>query len=402
MRIAAYVAGYTPEAGGGYTFESDVLEALIGAVGEQPTSGISLLCPQQHSARLAARLQGTALEVFPVAMGPIGRRLEVLMSEAAVLRSHWRRPSAIDRAARKAGADMIWFLGAGVHLTDFPYVTVVWDLQHRATPWFPEMSASGVWDRREVTHDWFLKRATAVIVGTEVGRLELERYYQLAPGRVVILPHPTPRFALEAGIAAAKHDELKHLGISRPYFLYPAQFWPHKNHVNLVMAFAQIVRERGIDADLVLVGSDKGNRAHVLAAAAAAGIAERIRCLGFLAREDLIRLYRNAIALAYVSWCGPENLPPLEAFALGCPVVAARIPGAAEQLGDAALLVDPGDPTAIAEGLARLYGNAGMRADLIAKGLARAQRWTARDYVQGAVAALQAHERILRCWRSSQ
>ena len=302
---------------------------------------------------------------------------------------------------RAAGADIVWFLGAGVHVTDYPFVTVVWDLQHRATPWFPEMSAGGLWDRRERTHDWFLKRATMVVAGTEAGRAELERYYQIPPERVVLLPHPTPRFALDAGPAAPMPGDLEHLGISRPFYLYPAQFWPHKNHVNLVRGFAHLVHKHGADVELVLVGSDKGNRRHVESEVAAVGIADRIRYLGFVPRGDLIALYRNAVALAYASWCGPENLPPLEAFAIGCPVVAARVPGAVEQLGDAAILIDPADPADIAAGLARVRDDGPLRTELIARGLARARRWTALGYVQGVLDALGCIEPILRCWRAA-
>jgi glycosyltransferase involved in cell wall biosynthesis len=401
MRIAAYVAGYEPEAGGGYTFESDVLEALIDVAAKQPSPGVCLICPARQAAVLSGRLRGTGIDVFAVKQGTLQRRLNTVLSESGFLRAHWRRRSALDRAVGAAGADVVWFLGAGVHVTDHPFVTVVWDLQHRATPWFPEMSAGGLWDRRERAHDWFLKRAAMVVAGTEAGRAELERYYQLPSERVVLLPHPTPRFSLEAGPAAPRAGELEHLVIRRPFYLYPAQFWPHKNHVNLVRGFAQLVHRHGVDSELVLVGSDKGNRSHVAAEASAAGVADRIRYLGFVPRQDLIALYRNAVALAYVSWCGPENLPPLEAFAVGCPVVAARVPGAAEQLDDAAILIDPADPADIAAGLARIRNEGKLRAELVTRGLARARRWTALDYVHGVLDALGRFEPIVRCWRAA-
>ena len=58
-------------------------------------------------------------------------------------------------------------------------------------------------------------------------------------------------------------------------------------------------------------------------------------------RPELIALYRHALALTFVSYFGPDNLPPLEAFALGCPVITSAIEGVDEQLGNAALYVNP-------------------------------------------------------------
>jgi glycosyltransferase involved in cell wall biosynthesis len=402
MRIAAYCAGYEPEAGGGYTFESEVLEALLLVAGGKSGMDFVLLCPEANAKALGAHVAGSALAVRAVPASFADRFLQPFLRESAFVRAHWRRPSAIDRAAAAAGADLVWFLGVGVHYTNLPYVTVVWDLQHRATPWFPEMSANGVWDGRELAHDWFLKRASSVIVGTEVGRNEVRDYYAVSPSRIALLPHPTPRFALDAGPASPVAQDIAHLRIKRPYFLYPAQFWAHKNHVNLILALAELVSRHRLDVELAFVGSDKGNRDHVWAAAREAGVADRLNYLGFVSRDDLIRLYRNAIALAYASWCGPENLPPLEAFALGCPVVATRIPGAEEQLGGAALFVDPASPADIADGLACVHSDAAVRAELVAKGLARARRWTAREYVSGAMDIFAGLEPVLRCWRADR
>jgi len=402
MRVAAYCAGYEPEAGGGYTFETEVLEALLKVAGGKPGIEFVLLCPEANAQALGTRVTGSGLTVQPVRTGFAERRLQPFLRESAFVRAHWRRPGAIDRAAAAAGADLVWFLGAGVHNTNLPYVTVVWDLQHRATPWFPEMSANGVWDGRELAHDWFLKRASSVIVGTDVGRKEVEGFYGVPPNRIARLPHPTPQFALDAGPGAPASQDIAHLKIKRPYFLYPAQFWPHKNHVNLVLALAELVSRHKVDADLVFVGSDKGNHEHVWTVAKAAGVADRLNYLGFVSRADLVHLYRNAIALAYASWCGPENLPPLEAFALGCPVVATRIPGAEEQLGAAALYADPANPADIADALARVHSDATLRAELVAKGLARAQQWTSREYVAGAIAIFNGLEPMLRCWRPAR
>jgi glycosyltransferase involved in cell wall biosynthesis len=99
-----------------------------------------------------------------------------------------------------------------------------------------------------------------------------------------------------------------------------------------------------------------------------------------------------------VSFGGPENLPPLEAFALGCPVVAAAIAGAEEQLGDAALRVDPRSPEAIADALARVITDRGLAESLRAKGLQRAKARTAEGFVRGMFSWLDGFAPLRRAW----
>ncbi|MCX7309067.1 MAG: glycosyltransferase, partial [Afipia sp.] len=142
----------------------------------------------------------------------------------------------------------------------------------------------------------------------------------------------------------------------------------------------------------------KGNRAYITDLAAREGISELIHPLGFVERNDLVALYRRALALSYVSWCGPENLPPLEAFALGCPVIASRIPGSEEQLGDAALFCEPGDPGSIASAIRKLYDDKSLRVRLVEAGRARAKRFTPADYIHGVMGYLDEFESIRRCW----
>jgi glycosyltransferase involved in cell wall biosynthesis len=185
-----------------------------------------------------------------------------------------------------------------------------------------------------------------------------------------------------------------------PYLFYPAQFWAHKNHVNLLEAVARL-RGGGLPVHLALSGSDKGNLAFVRATAERLKISDAVHFLGFVERAELIGLYRHALALAYVTFFGPENLPTLEAFALGCPVIASDVPGAREQLGDAALLVDPRSPEQIAAAVRRLAEAPAARADLIERGRARAHRFTSKDFVAGVVSWLDEFVAVRRCWPGS-
>jgi glycosyltransferase involved in cell wall biosynthesis len=393
MHVAAVVAGFDPQSGGGHTFEQEILEALRQAAASS-AHRFTVLCPEASSAALAAELSGS----LPVVGVPrrTGRLTAMAFREIASVRAHWRRQSDIDRVAAANGIEFVWFLSAQPDRTDIPFMTVVWDLQHRATPWFPEMSGQGMWDGRESVHRWFLQRATKIIVGTRVGRDQLTQFFQIPPENILTLPHPTPSYVFR-DTEGAPADAIERLGVRPPYVLYPAQFWPHKNHVNLLLAIADL-KKKGMTVSVALVGSDQGNRQFIADVAARAGISEQVHFLGFVERSVLVSLYRQALALTYVSWCGPENLPPLEAFALGCPVIATLIPGAEEQLGDAALFCEPGDPASISAAIANIHADAALRARLVEAGRIRADRFSPADYVAGALKFLDEFSAIRRCW----
>ena len=100
-------------------------------------------------------------------------------------------------------------------------------------------------------------------------------------------------------------------------------------------------------------------------------------------KEELVALYRQAVALTFVTYFGPDNIPPLEAFALGCPVIASAVEGSREQYGDAVVHVDPSDPEAIGQAIWKLHSNKRLRGRLVEAGFERAKRWTAADYLKG-------------------
>ena len=209
-----------------------------------------------------------------------------------------------------------------------------------------------------------------------------------------MLPHPTPGFALRAAQEAHERPG----NVPKEYLLYPAQFWPHKNHINLLRALRLLV-DAGFDVPvLVLVGSDKGNRTFVERCAVDLGISQKVQFLGFVGAEELVALYKHARALVYPSFSGPENLPPLEAFALGCPAIVSNYRGAEEQLGDAAVLFDPANPTAIADAIRRVLSDEALRNELVARGRTRAAKWTAREFVAGMFKVFDAFDAQRRCW----
>ena len=389
MRVGILLGNSDPTAGGGHTFQAEVFNALL-AVGAQSRHSFVFLCHPDTAARLPAKpLPNAEVMALDVEAAAPRRTLFGRGRPAPTGRS-------LDEQLQAAGVEFVWQLSAPGQVLEMPYMVVVWDLQHRLQPWFPEVSANGNWQHRDTLYTAVLGRAAAVIVGTEAGKQEVERFFRVDPSRILILPHPTPRFG-ETDVQATRPVREKY-AIAGDYLFYPAQFWAHKNHVNLLLALELLERRFDKPLNIVFVGADHGNLPHVKATAERVGLAARVHFLGFIPREDLIDLYRQAFALSYVTFFGPENLPPLEAFALGCPVIASDVSGAREQLGDAVLFVDPTSPEQIAEAVMQLANQNGLREKLIDAGKKIAQARTPQGFVKGALAFLDRFEAVRRCW----
>ena len=394
MKVGVFLEDFSPDVGGGYTIQEDIFRALLDLIAETSHSFV-LFCRRPESFRsflTTPRLEAVA---FP---GNLSQRVFArAQSGLNSLIENRKRQTRLEQLCKETGVEFMWFVGAEAVQIDLPYMAIVWDLQHRLQPWFPEVSAGGTWRQRETFYGEYLRRATYIIAGTEAGRMEIERFYQVTSNRIKILPHPTPAFTLNAKPSDVESVRKKY-GLRSDYLFYPAQFWSHKNHANLLLAASALKREHLLDLPVVLVGSNKGNEEFVRTIAAQLNPSIDVAFLGFVPLEDLVGLYRGAFALAYVTFFGPENLPPLEAFALGCPVIASDVSGAREQLGEAALFVNPLDPGQIAAAIKELHDDDNLRASLIKKGRARAEHWTATEFVRGVFGALDEFEPVRRCW----
>jgi glycosyltransferase involved in cell wall biosynthesis len=386
MKVAVVFYALAPEGGGVHTFQRSILEALRAA---EPASEHEFVF---YSAGGGGEPGVTAI---PPGYVPTMRRRGIQVAREVFDRFQAPRrlgPTWFERSLDEQGVEFVWFAGTWAEDCDQPFLFTVFDLAHLLEPHFPEVRAGGEWERRHLHFGKFLPKASGVIAPNEAGKRQVERLFNVEPERIVCLPHPTPDFARRPDEFGDDSAVLEREGIRRPYLLYPAQFWAHKNHATLLDALALLD-----GYELVLVGSDKGQRSHVEGLARGAGVADRVHVLGFVETATLISLYRSAHALVYLSFFGPENLPPLEAFALGCPVIASDIPGAREQMGDAARLVPVLDAKAVADAV-RALEDEGERERAIALGRERAAGLTAEGYVAGALEFIDRFAAVRRCW----
>jgi glycosyltransferase involved in cell wall biosynthesis len=189
------------------------------------------------------------------------------------------------------------------------------------------------------------------------------------PDHVHVVPNGVDADAFGHGDAARGRA----LAGGERYVLALGTVEPRKDHPALVRAFDTIVGDDP-DLKLVLAGPD-GWGANALGAALGRSVAVRlgrVERLGFVSDDDRADLLAGAVCLAYPSLYEGYGLPPLEAMAAGTAVVATDAGALPEVLGDAAVLVPVGDTEALAAALLAVAGDAARRADLVARGRARA------------------------------
>jgi len=394
MRVGIDLSNTSAEAGGGYTFEQEVFTAFLEAAHlsahdytifsnsfqiEEKISQLNL--PNVHFVKVNLSLLQRGLRRVFCLIDPMFLSL-CTKSESIY---------------RKYQIDVMLFFSPLRSALSLPYITTVWDLEHRKQPWFPEVSKMDEWYYREKGYSNALRRASYILTGTEYGKEEIMRFYDIPSDHIKVIPFPTPRFALDS-VHGITISAVKKYGITGEYLFYPAQFWAHKNHVNLLYGLKILHDNYDIKISLVLVGSDKGNLSYIQKVTEELDLSDSVHFLGFISQEEIVDLYKNALALTFLSFFGPDNLPPLEAFALGCPVIAARISGAEEQLGDAALYVDPKNPEEIAHAIYLIYNDKQLRNQLTQKGFLRADGWKGDDYVRTVFSLLDEFGSIRRCW----
>lgn len=162
-----------------------------------------------------------------------------------------------------------------------------------------------------------------------------------------------------------------------PYFLFPANAWPHKNHQTLLVGYRKYCVEAGVSAwDLVLTGHDDLAMREVLEIAETLGIGDKVHYRGHVAESEFVRIWQQASALLFPSLYEGFGIPLLEAMKMEVPILCGTHGALLEVAGDACLTVDTRKPNAIAAGLLKLANDPNGREALVKAGRERLMQFS--------------------------
>ena len=382
LRVFVDLAPLSPDGGNGgaRVFVLRLLEALL----ERPSlHEIHLLVKPEAEAAVAPLVSRGAV------LKRLGKGLDV-EEPRRLLRTRRRlhgffQPllelAAPDRTSlKRLGADILLSpLGtAAFHEPELPHVVVAYDFQDLVYPQFFDDDER----RRRIGFRADLRRADRVVAISEATKAMAVERVHVKRERITVLP-PTA-----GGLRAALHprealNRLDGLDLHRAEFaVYPANFWPHKNHERLLLATARIVREEP-EFLLVLCGALDERREKLRGRIESLGLEQNVRLLPYLEDADATALLEGAEFLVFPSLFEGFGLPVLEAMALGTPVACSDLPALLEVARDAALFFDADDETGMAATMLRLWREDETRERLIAKGAARAAAYAAIDVAGG-------------------
>lgn len=215
------------------------------------------------------------------------------------------------------------------------------------------------------------RRATRVIVPSQATADDATRLLDLDPSRIHVIHEAASAAFRRVDDAAVLDAAARRFAVRPGYLLALGTLEPRKNLVTLVDAWLRC-RSAGWDGQLVLAGGDGWRTEALDARLADPAVAPHVRRLGHVPEPDLAALLSMAGAFAYPSLLEGFGLPVVEALACGVPTVTSARGATAEVAGDAALLVDPLDPVALAGAIERALAPGMERDRLMAAGPVRA------------------------------
>ncbi len=235
-----------------------------------------------------------------------------------------------------------------------PFVVTIHDVSFAAHPeWF--RMREGVRRRWVTRHS--ARQARAVITVSEFSRREIVDHLGVAAAKVRVIPHGIHAPAVPAGVRD---------GARRPHLLFVGSIFNRRRVPDLLRAFAPIAAANR-DAVLDLVGDNRSYpRQNIAGLIGALGLEDQVRWHAYVAEDELVRLYRDASAFAFLSEYEGFGLTPLEALAAGVPPVLLDTAVARESCGDAAIYAAPDDLAGTTRALEQVLFDEAVRGRLLA------------------------------------
>lgn len=277
----------------------------------------------------------------------------------------WVRRQARRRNLRRLGLDLLFcpFTAPFLPNPGVPVVSVVHDLQFLA---YPQFFSRRELDERRRSFEQARRVARVIVCPSEYVRSRLLAVGGIEASRVVVI-HNTPD---RRGSSPEAYQPLSGFR----YLLYPANFWPHKNHEMLLAAYGMLVQTEGSDAPhLVFTGAPGERQDRMLETAAKMRLGERVHFAGYVSDGEYAAILGGCEALVFPSLYEGFGMPVLEAMKSGKPVLCSNVTSLPEVAGEAAVYFDPGSASSIAGAMSRVAGDETLRSCMARAGVERAR-----------------------------
>jgi len=363
-----------PQGGGTYQYNLSIISAL--ELLEKSEYKITVFCHNKDWCFILPRNFNIVLKKKYIFLSGLARIYRMIDTSTESLRRFATFFYPIVKTVNLSDCDIIICPSQDAlsYQTTKKVLSTIHDLMHKYESSFDEYK-NGEYDRREKHYSMMCKYARGILVDSKIGKSQVLESYSIDQEKVLILPFVPPLYLLQTQTVDVK---LKY-SLPDDYLFYPAQFWEHKNHLNLLGAL-KILKDKNIFINLVLVGSKKNNYEKVVAETNTLGLIDSVFFLGYVNNNDMASLYRKSLATIFVSHSGPTNIPPVEALTLGSPLICSNVYAMPTQVGNAALFVDPKNKNDMAEKIRAIVESPDLSASLVEKGYIKIKEYSQTDF----------------------
>jgi glycosyltransferase involved in cell wall biosynthesis len=261
-------------------------------------------------------------------------------------------------------------------LVHIPTVVCIPDIQHE---FFPEFFSHEVLEWRKLHFKASADAASALLT---LSRFSAETIIDrlVADPKKVFPIHLAADGEFGDAVDDQRCEQVRmKYSLPRVYGYFPANTWPHKNHLRLLDALVTYRDRFGTSPYIVFSGAKDTVHTELVKAIRERNLSDNVQFVGYLPQEEVQYLYRNAAFLVFPSLFEGFGMPALEAMICDCPIICSNTTSLPEVAGSAALYFDPLDPAAIAEAMHRILTDAELRVRLVEDGATRARMFSWRQ-----------------------
>ena len=275
------------------------------------------------------------------------------LSESGLTLGHLSEGEKITRELIERGVQLVHFPYQRYFPTSLPTIFEPWDLQHRH---YPEFFTSEDIVFRDELYQKACEEATLVVTASEWTKRDLIQQFGVEPKKIAVIRRGPSVDEKRSMTEQEITYHIQSMKLPKRFILYPAKTWPHKNHIRLFRALAELRNRYGLLVPLVCTGKPiEVYWPSIVRSLEELSLEKTVHFTGYLSGEQMAALFKSADFLVFPTLFEGFGIPLLEAMQFSLPIVASKATCLPEVAEDAALYFDPLSVDSIAEAILKAW-----------------------------------------------
>jgi glycosyltransferase involved in cell wall biosynthesis len=239
------------------------------------------------------------------------------------------------------------------------------------------------------------KKAVRIITVSEFQKDIIIKKLGIAADKITVIHNGADERFFDECSDEQIHAVMEKYELVRGYIFFMANTEPRKNTPGVLKAFAEFLEKDPAAPRLVMKGIKPERLLQMLKDLKLEWLEDHIDLIGYVAYADLPAIYQGASMLWFPSFSEGFGLPIIEAMAGGVPVITSSLSCMPEIAGDAAIFINPHEPSEIADAASRILNDEELAKTLSAAGKKRASLFTWSAATNKTVAVYHEVEKML-------